>query len=159
MAKRKNTEIKIIYVVIFLIFLAFLIVPFLRLLNQAFFGDGSFTIQYFQEVIQEAGFLEALKNSLLVSVISALITTVLAFLLAYTIYYTNVPGPWKKLIHGVASLPMLLPTITYGFAIIYSFGKQGLLTRIFGINIYMYGFPGLTLGYVIYTIPTAFMLI
>ena len=159
MAKRKNVEIKIIYGVIFLIFLAFLIVSFLRLLNQAFFGEGSFTIQYFKDVIQGVGFLDALKNSLMVSIWSALITTILAFLLAYTIYYTNVPGPWKKIIHGVASLPMLLPTITYGFAIIYSFGKQGLLTRLFGIDVYMYGFPGLTLGYVIYTIPTAFMLI
>ena len=118
MAKRKNVEIKIIYGVIFLIFLAFLIVPFLRLLNQAFFGEGSFTIQYFKDVIQGVGFLDALKNSLMVSIWSALITTILAFLLAYTIYYTNVPGPWKKIIHGVASLPMLLPTITYGFAII-----------------------------------------
>ena len=34
-----------------------------------------------------------------------------------------------------------------------------MLTRIFGFDLYMYGFPGLTLGYVIYTIPTAFMLI
>lgn len=159
MAKRKNIELKVIYAVIFLIFFAFLIVPFFRLLNQAFFGGGSFTLQHFKEVIRGAGFADALKNSLLVSVLSALITTVLAFLLAYTIYYTNVPGLWKKLIHGVASLPMLLPTITYGFAIIYSFGKQGLLTRIFGFDLYMYGFPGLTLGYVIYTIPTAFMLI
>ena len=56
MAKRKNVEIKIIYGVIFLIFLAFLIVPFLRLLNQAFFGEGSFTIQYFKDVIQGVGF-------------------------------------------------------------------------------------------------------
>ena len=112
MAKRKNIELKVIYVVILLIFFAFLIVPFFRLLNQAFFGGGSFTLQYFKEVLQGAGFADALKNSLLVSVFSALITTVLAFLLAYTIYYTNVPGFWKKLIHGVASLPMLLPTIT-----------------------------------------------
>ncbi|MFR6185481.1 MAG: hypothetical protein ACLUJG_07960 [Lawsonibacter sp.] len=27
------------------------------------------------------------------------------------------------------ALPMFLPTITYGFAIIYSFGKQGLITQ------------------------------
>jgi hypothetical protein len=33
--------------------------------------------------------------------------------------------------------------------------EQGLLTRLFGHEIYMYGYPGLTLGYVIYTIPTA----
>lgn len=59
-----------------------------------------------------------------------------------------------------AVLPMLLPTITYGFAIIYSFGKQGLLTRLFGRQLFdIYGFNGLLLGYVIYTLPISFMLI
>ena len=57
-------------------------------------------------------------------------------------------------------VPMLLPTITYGFAIIYSFGKQGLLTRLFGRQLFdIYGFNGLLLGYVIYTLPISFMLI
>ena len=55
---------------------------------------------------------------------------------------------------------MLLPTITYGFAIIYSFGKQGLITKLFGKQIFdIYGFKGLVLGYVIYTLPIAFILI
>lgn len=159
MKKRKNLEIKIIYTVIVLLFLVFLAIPFVNLLKQAFLGDGSFTIGYFKSVLTGSGFLKALKNSLIVSLSSALITTVLAFLLAYTIHYTNVSQKWKRLVHWVALLPMLLPTITYGFAIIYSFGKQGLLTRLFGHEFYMYGYPGLTLGYVIYTIPTAFMLI
>ncbi len=142
-----------------LVFLIFLFVPLLKLMQQAFVENGSFTWSYFREILRESSFLKALKNSLLISFTCAFITTVLAFLLAYTIYYTNVPKIWKKLVNIIALLPMLLPTITYGFAIIYSFGKQGLLTRIFGHEVYMYGFPGLTLGYVIYTIPTAFMLI
>ena len=55
---------------------------------------------------------------------------------------------------------MFLPTITYGFAIIYSFGKQGLITRLLGHQIFnIYGFGGLLLGYVIYTVPVAFLLI
>ena len=55
---------------------------------------------------------------------------------------------------------MYLPTITYGFAIIYSFGKQGLLTRLLGRQVFdIYGIGGLLVGYVIYTIPVAFLLI
>ena len=51
-----------------------------------------------------------------------------------------------------AVAPMLLPTITYGFAIIYSFGKQGLLTRILGFQLFdIYGFWGLLLGCLLYT--------
>ena len=61
---------------------------------------------------------------------------------------------------AIATLPMFLPTITYGFAIIYSFGKQGLLTRLLGRQFFdIYGFGGLLVGYVIYTIPVAFLLI
>jgi len=57
-------------------------------------------------------------------------------------------------------LPMFLPTITYGFAIIYSFGKQGLITRLLGTQLFdLYGFMGLMTGYVIYTVPVAFLLI
>ena len=55
---------------------------------------------------------------------------------------------------------MLLPTITYGFAIIYSFGKQGLITRLLGHQLFdIYGFTGQLLGYVIYTLPVSFLLI
>ncbi len=59
-----------------------------------------------------------------------------------------------------ATLPMLIPTITYGFAIIYSFGNQGLITKLLGFQSFnLYGFNGLLIGYVIYTLPVAFTLI
>lgn len=84
----------------------------------------------------------------------------MAFFLACTVHYTNVHKRYKKIITKAAVLPMLLPTITYGFAIIYSFGKQGLLRKLFGRQLFeIYGFNGLLLGYVIYTLPISFMLI
>ena len=56
--------------------------------------------------------------------------------------------------------PMFLPTITYGFVIIYSFGREGLLTRLLGFQVLdIYGFQGMLLGYTIYTLPVAFLLI
>ena len=104
--------------------------------------------------------MKALTNSITVSFASALISTVLAFILAYSIQYTNLNRKYKSVIRTLAVLPMLLPTITYGFAIIYSFGKQGLLTRLFGVQLFdIYGFNGLLFGYVIYTLPISFMLI
>lgn len=42
----------------------------------------------------------------------------------------------------------------------YTFGNQGLLTKLFGRNLFeIYGFNGLLIGYVIYTLPAAFLLI
>lgn len=158
--KTKNREIKLIFVVIAALFLVFLMYPVVRLLLKSFWGDAGLTGQFYTSVLTGKGFLTALGNSFKVAGASALITTVIAFFMAYTIHYTNVHKTIKSAIRTVARLPMLLPTLTYGFAIIYSFGKQGLLTRLFGRQLFdIYGFNGLLLGYVIYTLPISFMLI
>lgn len=158
--KTKNKEIKGIFLAVVVLFCVFLIYPVVRLLLKSFVGTDGATLAFYKEVLTERGFLRALGNSFKVAGASAFITTVMAFFLSYTIHYTNAPAIVKKLIRGVATLPMLLPTLTYGFAIIYSFGKQGLLTRLFGHQLFeIYGFNGLLLGYVIYTLPVSFMLI
>ena len=142
-------------------FAGFLAVPMISVLVRSFTGNGEpASLAHYVEVLTGRGFLRALGNSFVVSICSALLATGLAFILAYTIHYTNVGKRYKRLISKAAILPMLLPTITYGFAIIYSFGKQGLLTKLFGRQLFnIYGFNGLLLGYVVYTLPVAFTLI
>ena len=160
--QKKNREIKLIFGVLTVFFLIFLAVPIIRLLMKSFVLDGStgFTLENYKDVVTSKGFLKALGNSFTISCISAVITTGIAFFMAYTVHYTNIHARYKSLITKAAVLPMLLPTITYGFAIIYSFGKQGLLTKLFGRQLFeIYGFNGLLLGYVIYTLPISFMLL
>lgn len=157
---KKNFEIKAIYWFIIVLFACFLVLPLGSLLIQSFQSQGNFSFANYIQVIGEKGFLTALQNSFLVSGLSALITTFLAFMMAYAIHYTNIPLLLKKFMKNMTMLPMLLPTITYGFAIIYSFAKQGLWTKVFGHQLFdIYGISGLLLGYVIYTLPIAFMLI
>lgn len=160
MTGRKEYEIKGIYAAVVAIFAVFLAVPVIRLLMESFMAEAGLSVRNYAQVLTERGFAAALANSVKVSVSSALIATALAFFLAYTIQYTRVPGKFKSLIRLAAVLPMLLPTLTYGFAIIYSFGKQGLLTKLFGRQFFeIYGFGGLLFGYVIYTLPVSFLLI
>ena len=157
---RKEREIKTIYAFVLAVFAVFLAVPIVRLLMESFVGEAGAGISNYVEVLTGKGFLRALGNSITVSVSSALTATALAFFLAYSIQYTNLSRRFKSVIRTLAVLPMLLPTITYGFAIIYSFGKQGLLTKLFGRQLFdIYGFNGLLFGYVIYTLPISFMLI
>lgn len=158
---RKNREIKAIFAVMAVFFAGFLAVPMISVLVKSFTGNGeAASLSHYVEVLTGRGFLRALGNSFAISICSALLATILAFVLAYTIHYTNVGRRYKWLISKAAILPMLLPTITYGFAIIYSFGKQGLLTQLFGRQLFdIYGFNGLLLGYVVYTLPIAFTLI
>lgn len=158
---RKNREIKLVFTVLAVFFAGFLAVPMISVLVKSFTGNGeAVSLSHYVEVLTGRGFLRALGNSIVISVCSALLATVLAFILAYTIHYTNTGKRYKWLISKAAILPMLLPTITYGFAIIYSFGKQGLLTQFFGRQLFdIYGFNGLLLGYVVYTLPISFTLI
>ena len=158
--RRKNWELKGIFWIITLLFVGFLAAPILLLLGKSLVGEGGFTWEFYASVVTREGFLTALGNSFAVAAASAMAATVIAFLMAYAVHYTGLPRWAKRFITAIATLPMFLPTITYGFAIIYSFGKQGLLTRLLGRQFFdIYGFGGLLVGYVIYTIPVAFLLI
>ena len=163
-SKIKNKQINTVFTVVLLFFLLFTIYPLIILFTNAFTqGSGSnavFSFINFKNVFVKGKFLQAFWNSTKVSFISAVITTILAFILAYTENFTNIPLRLKKLLRTLAVFPMLLPTITYGFAVIYSFGKNGLITRLFGFQLFdFYGFKGLIFCYVIYTLPISFTLI
>ena len=158
--QRKHWELKLIFLILAVVFLAFLAVPAVGLLVKSFLGEGGLTGSYYLDVFTGKGFLEALGNSFTVAAVAALSAVGIAFVMAYILHYTRLPRGFKRLIQAVATLPMFLPTITYGFAIIYSFGKQGLITRLLGHQLFdIYGFGGLLVGYVIYTVPVAFLLI
>lgn len=157
--KHSARELWVIFAAAAALFAGFLAVPVLRLFAKSFW-NGGFTLQYYTSVLAGRGFGKALANSFAVSLSAAGGATLLAFVAAYAIHYTQLSPKIKSAIRALVTLPMLLPTITYGFAIIYSFGKQGLITRLLGRQLFnIYGFGGLLVGYVIYTLPVAFLLI
>lgn len=160
LSKIKNKQINTIFAGILVFFAFFIVFPAILLFKNAFTSGTGFTFHHFQAVLSGGQLAKAFANSCKVSIISAIITTTLAFILAYTENFTNLHPTAKKILRTLAVFPMLLPTITYGFAIIYSFGRNGLLTKLFGKQIFeFYGFKGLIFGYVIYTLPISFTLI
>lgn len=157
--RQKNRELKAIFFLIAAVFAVFLAFPLIKLFVKSFWDEGP-TGEFYASVLGQDGFGTVLGNSFAVSGASACAAVAIAFVMAYAIHYTNLPSAVKKLFRGAATLPMFLPTITYGFAIIYSFGKQGLITRLLGFQPFdIYGFWGLMIGYMIYTVPVAFLLI
>lgn len=151
--------VKILFMPIALFFLFFLIVPLLYMFWQSLKKGNSITLQNYVEALQSVEIREAFLNSFQVSIVAAIITTCLAFVLAYALHFTTMNRSVKKLVHVGITLPMLLPTITYGFVLIYTFGNQGIITKLVGQPIVsIYGFNGLLIGYVLYTLPVAFIL-
>ncbi|MBK5484450.1 ABC transporter permease subunit [Peribacillus sp. TH16] len=153
-------EMRVIYIPILLLFTAFLLLPLGILFVRSFETSEGFNLSNYLSILSNKELLESIGNSIKISSLTAVITTVLAFSLAYSIHCTRIYRPIKSAIKTGILVPMLLPTITFGFAIIYSFGNQGIITKIFGRNLFdIYGFNGLLIGYVIYTLPSAFLLI
>ncbi|MEH7308917.1 ABC transporter permease subunit [Neobacillus drentensis] len=153
-------EMRVIYYSILVLFVSFLLSPLVILFAQSFETSQGFGISNYLSIISNKDIIVAIVNSIKISTITAVITTVLAFIIAYSINCTRIYRPIKAVIKTGILIPMLLPTITYGFAIMYSFGNQGLITKIVGRNLFeIYGFNGLLIGYVIYTLPAAFLLI
>lgn len=156
----RNKQVKFVFSAVLVFFLLFIVLPAFMILKNAFTAGGSFSFGNFAAVFTEGKLAKAFWNSTKVSFLSSVITTILAFVLAYTVSFTNIPLWLKKTFRTLAVFPMLLPTITYGFAVIYSFGKTGLITRFFGKQFFeFYGFKGLVFCYVVYTLPISFTLI
>ena len=153
--------VKAIWLFVAVLFVMFMFVPLVKLLALSLNVGDALGLENYTSILSSDGFLQTMQNSFFVATMSALSATFLGFILAYTVHWTNLPKGFKQFIKLAALFPMLLPTVTYGFAIIYTFGKQGLLTQILGFQLFedIYGFYGMWLGYTIYTLPIAFLLL
>ena len=157
---KTQIEIRGVFWAVALVFSVFLVLPTALLLGKSFLVGGESGLGNYTAMLASPAFLESFGNSFLISGVSAALTTALAFFLAYAVNNTGLPPLLRKFIAGMTVAPMFLPTITYGFVIIYSFGREGLLTRLLGFQVLdIYGFQGMLLGYTIYTLPIAFLLI
>ncbi|MEZ5774159.1 MAG: putative 2-aminoethylphosphonate ABC transporter permease subunit [Hyphomicrobiaceae bacterium] len=95
-------------------------------------------------------------NSLFISLLSTLITVSLAFGFSYAIQRTRMP--MKPVFRLVAMIPILVPSLLPGIALVYLFGNQGFLkSLLFGNSIY--GPIGIVIGTVFFTFPHAFLII
>ncbi|MFD0959284.1 ABC transporter permease [Paenibacillus chungangensis] len=157
---KAKPEMRIMLAVLLLLFTVFLFLPLLLLFIRSLETGQGFSLANYVAVWSERDIGVSALNSLKISAATACLSTVLGFTLAYAIHCTRIFKSMKGILRTIIIIPMLLPTITYGFAIMYSLGNQGFITRIIGRQLFdIYGFNGMLIGYVIYTLPPAFLLI
>ena len=137
-----------------------LVYPIGTVFLQSVTDQGVFTLSHWTTLLAKPAFREMIGNSFLVAGLAALSSALIAFFAAYGLTFTNIHPKVKRLMHIVLLLPLFLPSITYGFAVIYSFGRMGLVTQLLGqLPFSIYGFWGLLIADVIYTLPAAFLVL
>ena len=158
---KERKDLKILYILVTLTLGAILLYPLACVLFQSFLDkNGGLTFANYVTTLSEGSFWVSLGHSFTVSGLSALIAAALAFVSAYGLHFTRINPSAKKVIQIIVLLPLFLPSITYGFAVIYSFGRLGLISQLFGqLPFSIYGFWGLLIADVIYTLPPAFLIL
>jgi iron(III) transport system permease protein len=99
---------------------------------------------------------QSIGNSLWISALSTVITVPLAFVYAYAL--TRSRMPLRGLFKTIALVPILVPSLLPGLALVYLFGNQGLIKGLlFGHSIY--GPIGIVMAEVFATFPHALLII
>ena len=112
--------------------------------------------EHIQNVFSSQQFWPMLQNSLITTLSATVISVTLSFFLAWLLNRSNIR--FKSIFVVLFTIPMLIPSISHGMGLVLLFGDNGLITNLLGINIGLYGYPGIIMGSVLYSFPVSFLM-
>ncbi|WP_286925901.1 MULTISPECIES: ABC transporter permease [Lysinibacillus] len=144
--------------------LLFFLVPLLYMLITSFQNSDGFTLAQYQSVLTNGYILQGFKNSITLSVISAVIALIITLFAVYAMMRFS-PSMREKILI-LTNLTSNFSGIPLAFAFIVLLGNSGLFTLLFdkwGIDTFssfsLYSWGGLLLIYIYFQLPLALMLL
>jgi iron(III) transport system permease protein len=120
-------------------------------------GRGGFIgIANYLAYLRTPALFSSIYNSFFVAVLSTAITVPLAFVYAYALTRSRLPG--QGLFKTIAFVPILVPSLLPGIALVYLFGNQGMIKGLL-LGRPIYGPIGIVLAEVFFTFPHALLII
>ena len=150
-----------IFIALLLFF--FMLFPLWSILKLSFFKGGqfgitNFTLANFHKYFTTSYTVNALWHSLYVSTATTIIVTVVVFFFAYAMTRTTISG--KTFFRNVIMMPLVAPSIIQALALIYLFGRNGLITaHLLQTDWNIYGSTGIIVSEVLYCLPHAFVIL
>jgi len=96
-------------------------------------------------------------NTIYECLVSTLISVLFGYIYAYAIERANIP--FSKLFSLIPLIHLVTPPFVGGLSFILLFGKQGFITHtLLGLDISLYGFPGIVISQVFCFFPLAFLI-
>ncbi|WP_430675484.1 ABC transporter permease [Lysinibacillus pakistanensis] len=161
MSKRQSIAWLSPFVVLVLLFF---LVPLLYMLITSFQNSDGFTLAQYQSVLTNGYILQGFKNSITLSVISAVIALIVTLFAVYAMMRFS-PSMREKILI-LTNLTSNFSGIPLAFAFIVLLGNSGLFTLLFdkwGIDTLssfsLYSWGGLLLIYIYFQLPLALMLL
>jgi len=136
----------------------FVLYPLWAILNKSFIHtDGSWGLDNYIFYFTEPKFIAIVTNSFAVSIASTVVTLILAYGFAYALHRSAIP--YKKLWMLIAMLPLFAPSLVQALGFILVLGRNGVINRVFGTEIDIYGFWGIFLSNTLYALPHAILML
>ncbi len=118
--------------------------------------SSSIGLENYRSYFSTPALFRSIENSLFIALISTLITVSLAFGFAYALNRSTMK--YKGLFKLIAMIPILVPSLLPGIALVYLFGNQGMLKELL-LGQSIYGPIGIVIGSVFFTFPHALIII
>ena len=119
--------------------------------------DGIFIgLENYKYYFSNPSLFYSIYNSLYVSIITTIISVSLSFMFAFALIRSCMVA--KPFFRSIAMIPILLPSLLAGIALIYLFGNQGIFKELL-MGKSIYGPIGIIMAEVFYTFPHALLII
>lgn len=142
----------------FLLLVAFVLLPIIEVVKRSLLGPEGLTLANYARYFSNPRISRTALHSLYVSGLSTVVTVSLAFLFAYALTRTTIRA--KGLLNTLALLPLVAPSLVQALALIYLFGRNGLITaRLLGIQWNIYGWAGIVISEIFYCFPHALIIL
>lgn len=144
--------------VVLLLLGTFVLLPIVELVKRSLLGPEGLTLANYARYFSNPRISRTALHSLYVSALSTVVTVSLAFLFAYALTRTTIRA--KGVLNTLALLPLVAPSLVQALALIYLFGRNGLITaRLLGIQWSIYGWAGIVISEIFYCFPHALIIL
>lgn len=120
-------------------------------------ADGSYGIANYINVLKSPGIVQAICNSLVLSLCTTAFCLLFGFAVAFALQRSGIGG--KRYLKGALSLPLLAPSLVQALGLLFLLGRNGLVHKWTGWDIEIYGFWGLLIANILYGLPQAILII
>lgn len=111
----------------------------------------------FAAVLTSKTWHQAILNTLLECVCSTVLSVAVGFVFAYAVNKAEIP--FKRFFGFVPLLHLMTPPFVGGLSFILLYGRQGFFTKtLLGLDISLYGFPGLLIAQTLCFFPIAYLI-
>ena len=157
----KNFDVwKVVSALILALYALFLIYPLWKLLYNAFFSNGVFTLEQFQKFFSQSYYIKSIFNSIKVSLLATILTLIIGIPLAYFYQMYEVKG--QAALQVIIILCSMSAPFIGAYSWIMLLGRSGVLTKfiesILPIRMpSIYGFNGILLVLALQLFPLVFL--